>query len=346
MQSSDKLIRRALAGEVRERPPFWLMRQAGRYLPEYREIRANSKNFLDLCFTPELAIEVTLQPIRRYAMDAAILFSDILVIPYALGQNVRFEEGRGPVLDPIRDLAGFQQLDSDDLHERLSPVYKTIEGLRATLPDETALIGFAGAPWTVATYMVEGGSSRNYENVKKWSIVDPEGFQQLIDLLVESTAAYLIEQANRGAEVIQIFDTWAGVLSEPAFERWCLEPITEIVRRLKGACPDVPVIVFPRGTGVQYIRFAKDPMIDGVSLDTATPLAWAKTNLQSYCAVQGNLDPMTLVAGGEALEHEVRRILAALSDGPFIFNLGHGIVPETPPENVALVAETIRNWRR
>jgi uroporphyrinogen decarboxylase len=341
----DKILLNTLLGKSGNQPPFWLMRQAGRYLPEYRELRTSMKDFLDLCFTPEMAIEVTLQPLRRFGMDGAILFSDILVVPYALGQEVRFETGRGPILDPIRSRKELEILSQDNVQKRLAPVYQTVAGVAAAMPSGTTLIGFAGAPWTVATYMVEGQSSRNYENIKGWSYSDPDGFQQLIDMLIEATSAYLIEQVRHGADVIQLFDTWAGVLSETAFERWCFDPIIKIVEQVKKSCPNVPIIVFPRGVGVQYERFARHPLIDGVSLDTSVPLAWARDHLQPHCVVQGNLDPMLLVSGGDALVDEINRILEILAPGPFIFNLGHGIVPETPPENVGLLTETIRSWK-
>ncbi len=344
MTQPDKILLNTLLGKSGHQPPFWLMRQAGRYLPEYRELRTSMKDFLDLCFTPEMAIEVTLQPLRRFGMDAAILFSDILVVPHALGQEVRFETGRGPILDPIRSRKELEILSLDNVQKRLAPVYQTVAGVAAAMPTGTTLIGFAGAPWTVATYMVEGHSSRNYENIKGWSYSDPDGFQQLIDMLVEATSAYLIEQVRHGADVIQLFDTWAGVLSETAFERWCFDPIIKIVEQVKKSCPAVPIIVFPRGVGVQYERFARHPLIDGVSLDSSVPLAWARDHLQPHCVVQGNLDPMLLVSGGEALVDEINRILDILASGPFIFNLGHGIVPETPPENVGLLTETIRSW--
>lgn len=345
MPQSDKNLLNTLLGKPTDQTPFWLMRQAGRYLPEYRELRANVKDFLDLCFTPEKAIEVTVQPLRRYGMDGAILFSDILVVPYALGQDVRFEPGRGPVLDPIQNRERLGNLTLDNVQKKLAPVYQTVSGVAAAMPPGTTLIGFAGAPWTVATYMVEGASSRNYENIKGWSYSDPDGFQLMIDMLVEATSAYLIEQVRHGADVLQLFDTWAGVLSEPAFERWCFDPIIKIVETVKASCPETPIIVFPRGVGVQYERFARHPMIDGVSLDTAMPLGWARDHLQPHCVVQGNLDPIMLVSGGDALVHEINRIMDILAPGPFIFNLGHGIVPETPPEHVALLTETIRSWK-
>lgn len=345
MQAKDKLLRRALAGETGPRPPVWLMRQAGRYLPEYRELRKNAGSFLDLCFTPELAVEVTVQPIRRFGMDAAILFSDILVVPHALGQPVSFVEGEGPRLEPVRSAAEITDFEAAIVVDRLAPVFETIERLHQALPEETTLIGFAGAPWTVATYMVEGGSSRNFAHVKGWSSAAPDAFQALIDVLVDATSAYLIEQVARGVEVVQLFDTWAGALSEAGFERWCLAPIIEIARRVKEAWPDIPVIVFPRGVGVQYVRFARESVVDAVSIDSAVPVAWAKRELQPHGAVQGNLDPISLIAGGAVLEREAEHILATLGTGPFVFNLGHGIVPETPPENVARLIEIVRGWR-
>lgn len=340
----DKKLLNTLLGKFSDQPPFWLMRQAGRYLPEYRELRTNVKDFLDLCFTPEKAIEVTVQPLRRYGMDAAILFSDILVIPYALGQDVQFITGRGPVLEPIRSAGELASLSLDNVQSRLAPVYQTVTGVAAAMPAGTTLIGFAGAPWTVATYMVEGGSSRNFEHIKGWSYSDPDGFQKLMDMLVQSTSDYLIEQVRHGADVLQLFDTWAGALSETAFERWCFDPIIKIIDQVKKSCPDTPIIVFPRGVGVQYERFARHPLVDGVSLDTSVPLAWARDQLQPHCVVQGNLDPILLVSGGDALVAEINRILDILAPGPFIFNLGHGIVPETPPEHVGLLTKTIRSW--
>jgi uroporphyrinogen decarboxylase len=334
----------AFAGQRDTPPPIWLMRQAGRYLPEYREIRKNVTSFLDLCFTPELAIEVTLQPIRRFAMDAAILFSDILVIPHALGQKVDFVEGQGPVLEPVRNLDDVHRLSASAVHERLAPVYETVRGVTAELPDSVGLIGFAGAPWTVATYMVEGGTSRNFAKVKRWAYGAPEEFAVLVDLLVESTAEYLIEQVRNGARVIQIFDTWAGALHEDALARWCLEPTLELARRIKAVDPNVRVIVFPRGAATLYARYARAPEIDGLSIDSAVERAWAKAELQPHCAVQGNLDPISLLAGGDQLRDQANAILSSFAGGPFIFNLGHGILPETPPDNVARLIDTVRGW--
>lgn len=338
----DKKLLRALAGETLSPPPIWLMRQAGRYLPEYRETRAKAASFLDFCFTPDLAVEATLQPIRRYGFDAAILFSDILVIPHALGQRVWFEEGSGPRLEAIETAADLATLSATHLHERLAAVYETLRRLRAELPAETALIGFAGAPWTVASYMVEGGSSRDFAHAKLWAYQRPDEFQRLIDLLTAATADYLVAQVEAGAEVLQLFESWAGVWPEPAFRRWCLEPAKEIRQRLRLAAPAVPMIQFPRGAGALYAACAAEGGFEGLSLDTTVPLDWAGKVLQGQATLQGNLDPLVLVAGGEILRRETARILGALGNRPFVFNLGHGIVPETPPEHVAALVEQIR----
>jgi uroporphyrinogen decarboxylase len=344
MNTKNKLFLRALRGESLKRPPFWLMRQAGRYLPEYRKVRSQSKNFLNFCYTPDLAVEVTLQPLRRYNFDAAILFSDILVIPDALGQKVEFREGEGPVLEPVRNLADIANLSADGLHEHLAAVYETVGRLSKEIPVETALIGFAGAPWTVATYMVEGKGSKDYPTARTWAYSDPDGFGKLIDLLVEATSAYLIKQIEHGAEVIQLFDTWAGVLSENQFERWVIEPTCEIVKRINKAFPDVPVLGFPRGAGIMYRDFITKTGVNGVSLDNGMPVKWAADNLQPLCTVQGNLDNMALIAGGDAMEREIKAILEGFSGGSHIFNLGHGILPQTPPENVERLAEIIKGW--
>ena len=344
-KSSEKLLLRALRGETLARPPFWLMRQAGRYLPEYLEIRRQAGDFLSLCYSPELAVEVTLQPLRRFAMDAAILFADILVVPDALGQALSYREGEGPVLEPVRNAAELGRLDMAGLHECLAPVYQTIRRLRQELPPATALIGFAGAPWTVATYMVEGGSSRDFATIKAWAYGDPEGFGRLMALLVDATTEYLEAQAEAGAEVVQLFDTWAGVLPESAFERWCVAPVAEIVRRFGKSHPEIPVIAFPRGAGVLYGGYAEATGVAGLGLDATVPLGWAARTLQPFATLQGNLDPLMLITGGAAMRREIGGILETLGKGPFIFNLGHGIVPATPPEHVAELAEFVRSWR-
>ena len=341
--TAEKKFLRTLAGEVCDTPPIWLMRQAGRYLPEYKATRAEAGGFLDLCFTPELAVEVTLQPIRRYGFDAAILFSDILVVPHALGQKVWFEEGHGPRLEALTGAEDLGRLSRERFHDALDPVYRAVGGIAAALPKETALIGFAGAPWTVASYMIEGGGSKDYSKAKTWAYGDPETFQQLIDLLVEVTSDYLCRQVKAGAEALQVFDSWAGVWPEAELRRWCLEPAKEIVRRVKARYPQVPVILFPRGVGLLYADFARESGAQGLSLDTTMPLAWAQETLQSHVALQGNLDPQLLVAGGPALQRSVAHIKEALGGGPFIFNLGHGIVPQTPPEHVAQLVEWVRS---
>jgi uroporphyrinogen decarboxylase len=336
-----KKLLRVLAGESASPPPVWLMRQAGRYLPEYRATRAKAKTFLDLCFTPELACEVTLQPIRRYGFDAAILFSDILVIPYALGQRVWFVEGEGPKLEPIRTAVGLARLDRTRVLGALSCVFETVRRLRRELPAETALIGFAGGPWTVATYMVEGTSGHDFAAAKEFAYRDEAAFARLSDLIVEATVDYLAAQADAGAEALQLFDSWAGVLSEPAFRRWVIAPTRAIVEALRRHCPDVPIIGFPRGAGMLYADYVRETGVDAVSLDTAVPMSLAAA-LQERGAVQGNLDPRLLVLGGAAMRREAEAILRDLGAGPFVFNLGHGIVPETPPENVAELVRLVR----
>ena len=320
------------------------MRQAGRYLPEYMEIRKNAGDFLSLCYAPDLAAEVTLQPIRRFGLDAAIIFSDILVIPDALGQGVRFEEGEGPVLDPVRTLSQVQQLSHKGLRERLSPVYEALARVANELPVEAALIGFAGAPWTVATYMVEGGSSRDFLIVKSWAFSDASGFRQLVDVLVDAIADHLISQIRAGAEVLQIFDTWAGVLPEREFIRWCVEPVREIVSRVHNSFPEVPIIGFPRGAGVGYKLYATETGVSAVSIDSSVPLEWAAQELQKVCAVQGNLDPIMLLAGGDSMIEATREIMSALGEKPFVFNLGHGIQRTTPPEHVSTLVDAVRSF--
>lgn len=336
-----KPLLRALGGAPNEKPPVWLMRQAGRYLPEYREIRAKAGSFLDLCYDPDKAAEVTLQPVRRYAMDAAILFSDILVVPDAMGQRVSFREGEGPVLEPVREKADIAALNADGVVERLSPVYATVEQVAAALPDPVTLIGFAGAPWTVATYMVEGGSSKDFAAAKGLAYRDDGAFAALIDKLVTATTAHLLAQIEAGGEVVQLFDSWAGVLPEAAFERWCIRPTKSIVAALRAKAPGVPVIGFPRGAAFQLERYVAETGIDAVGLDTTVPLS-VGADLQARCAVQGNLDPILLVEGGESMERAARAIVEALKGGPFIFNLGHGVLPQTPPEHVAQLLQAVR----
>ena len=344
MKTNEKLMIRALKGEKTERPPVWLMRQAGRYLPEYRATRKEANGFLDLCYNPELAAEVTFQPIRRFGFDASILFSDILVIPHALGQKVWFEEGTGPKLEALQDAQDIENLTLENLHSHMAPVYETVERLKEGLPEETTLIGFAGAPWTVISYMIEGGSSKDYAKAKSWAFAQPETFQKLVDLVVEATSLYLIEQINRGAETVQIFDSWAGVWPEWALRKWCLEPCKRIIQSIKAVHPDVPVILFPRLVGPSYKTFALESGADALGLDTTLSLQWVREEIQKHVTVQGNLDPLALVAGGKALDQSIDDILSHLSDGPFVFNLGHGIVPQTPIEHVEQMLKRVRGF--
>jgi uroporphyrinogen decarboxylase len=336
-----KPLLRAMARETTARPPWWLMRQAGRYLPEYREVRARTRDFIELCLTPELAVELTLQPIRRYGMDAAILFSDILMLPYALGQKLAYHEGEGPVLEPIEDHAGIIRLHPGQAVRHLEPVFEVVRRVAATLGPDTALIGFAGSPWTVASYMVEGGTSRDFRRVKSWSYRDPAGFGALIELLIELTIEFLSGQIEAGAEVVQLFDSWAGVLPETAFSRWVIEPTTRIVGALRQRYPRHPLIGFPRGAGLLYERYLVETGVDAIGLDTTVPASYARERLQPSAIVQGNLDPVLLMCGGAALAHAVRTLRQTLGGGPFVFNLGHGVLPETPPENVEELARLL-----
>jgi uroporphyrinogen decarboxylase len=336
----------ALKGQVSRPPPIWLMRQAGRYLPEYLDVRSRVPSFLDLCLDPELAAEVTLQPLRRFALDAAIVFSDILIVPYALGQKVAFVEGEGPKLEPVSGEEAIAKLDEAAAVGRLASVYETIERVTAELPAGVPLIGFCGAPWTVATYMVEGGGSKDQATARALAYRALETFQRLIDILIETSAAHLIGQVKAGARVLQIFDSWAGSLPEDAFARWCIAPTRAIVARVKAAVPDnTPIIGFPRGSGPLTERYARETGIDAISCDTSLPVAWIRDRLQTVMPVQGNLDPVLLAVGGPELEARVKTILATLGQGPFIFNLGHGILPETPVENIERLVTLVKTGR-
>lgn len=340
--SSDSPLLKALAGRVTSPPPAWLMRQAGRYLPEYREIRSKVASFLDLCLTPTLAAEVTLQPLRRFALDAAIVFSDILMVPYALGQRVEFIEGEGPRLEPVSDAKAIARLNPKRIADALIPVYEAIELVMAELPKKIPLIGFCGAPWTVATYMVEGQGSKDQAAARLLAYRDPATFQGLIDLLTNISADYLLGQVRAGARVLQIFDSWAGSLPEDEFERWCIAPTRRLVEQVKAVAPETPVIGFPRGAGLLAERYARETGIDAIGCDTSMPVGWMQ-RLQVHLPVQGNLDPILLVAGGEKLDARVRSILETLGQGPFIFNLGHGILPETPVEHVARLIDLVKS---
>jgi len=332
------------AGEAISPPPVWLMRQAGRYLPEYRETRAEAGSFLKLCYSPKLAAEVTLQPIRRYGFDASILFSDILVVPDALGQEVRFVEGEGPRLDPITDEAGLSRLDMGATGEKFSIVCETVSRLRQDLPNETALIGFCGAPWTVATYVVGGRGSPDQAAARGWAYRDPDGFAKLIDILTKTSIDYLSQQIEAGAEVLQIFDSWAGSLADDQFERWVVAPTRHMVATLKARYPDIPILGFPRAANASTAKFVSQTGVDGVSCDTSMPLEVMSGEVaETGRVVQGNLDPLLLVAGGNALDQRVAEIKSAMSGKRFVFNLGHGIVPQTPPEHVERLVAAIRS---
>jgi uroporphyrinogen decarboxylase len=338
----ESSLLRALAGQANTPPPIWLMRQAGRYLPEYRDVRAKVASFLDLCRTPELAAEVTLQPLCRFALDAAIVFSDILIVPYALGQQVKFVEGEGPQLEPIRDEKAVAALSRDHAENALAPVYETVERVVGELPPEIPLIGFCGAPWTVATYMVEGGGSKDQAAARLMAYRQPATFERLIDLLVEVSADYLLNQVKAGAGVLQIFDSWAGSLPEDELARWCIAPTKRLVALVKAKAPQIPVIGFPRGAGLLAERYVQETGIDALGCDTSMPIAWIRDKLQPLLPVQGNLDPALLAAGGPELDRRVDSILAALAPRPFVFNLGHGILPDTPIAHVERLVALVK----
>ena len=321
------------------------MRQAGRYLPEYRRLRERQPDFLRFCYTPELAIEATLQPLRRYRPDAAILFSDILVVADALGRPVRFVEGQGPVLPPLDGADDVRDLRPDRIEDHLASVFATVRNLSSALPADVALIGFAGAPWTIALYMIEGRSGTDGGRARDWAYRDRQGFAALMDVLVEATVRYLHHQVEAGAEAVQLFDSWAGLLAADEFLSWVIAPTAEIVRRVRNKHPSVPIIGFPRGAGVLYGAYARETGVDAVGIDAGVPVNWAAAELQPTCAVQGNLDNYLLRAGGPGLERATERLLRGLGGGPFVFNLGHGMLPDTPPEHVERVAEMVRSFR-
>jgi uroporphyrinogen decarboxylase len=339
----NKSILRVLAGERCQPPPMWLMRQAGRYLPEYRAVREKAGSFLDLCFNPELAAEVTLQPIRRFGFDAAILFSDILVVPHALGQQVSFAAGEGPRLSPVIGPNGLKIIaDRIDL-EALQAVFETIRIVRAMLPPEVALLGFCGAPWTVATYMVAGCGTPDQAPARLFAYRDPESFAKLIDILVDASVDYLAGQLEAGVDGVQLFDTWAGVLGPDEFARWCIAPARRIVAGLRRRIPDAKVIGFPRGAGTLLKAYVDSVDVDAVGLDWMIDRGFARDEIQHGRPVQGNLDPLALLAGGDALDREIDTILGYFGNGPLIFNLGHGILPETPIAHVERMIARVRN---
>jgi len=339
----DRKIMRVLSGETLSPPPVWLMRQAGRYLPEYRATRASADGFLDLCYTPDLAVEVTLQPIRRYGFDAAILFSDILVIPDVLKRDVRFEEGRGPLMTPIA-ASEIEGLDGSAMRTHLAPVFETVRRLRAELPLETTLLGFCGAPWTVATYMIAGHGTTDQAPARLFAMRHPDEFRHLIGMLADLSADYLIAQLDAGADAVQIFDSWASVLGEVEFEAFSVQPVRRMVDRVRSARPGARIIGFAKGAGALLDGYREATLIDCVGLDWTVPRGLAR-RIQQGGAVQGNLDPMRVVAGGTALDEGVDRVLADLGDGPLIFNLGHGITPQADPANVTRLMARLRGGR-
>ncbi len=344
MQSSKKLLE-TLNGKVLTPPPIWLMRQAGRYLPEYREARNKAGSFWKLCLTPELAAEVTLQPVRRFGFDAAIIFSDILVVPAALGVSVTFEDGAGPRLSPVASIAG-QMDDPEQWGAMLEPVYEALRITRTGLGDQTALLGFAGAPWTLASYLAAGAGGDEQKAAKLWAYRDPVGFAKLIDVLAECVSQHLIGQLKAGADAVQLFDSWASGLPSQAFARWIVEPTKKIVAKVRAAVPQARIIGFPRAATLKgYEHYTAETGVDAVSLDTAVPVGWAARTLAPQVVLQGNLDPVALVAGGSALAEAVEHILKAAGEVPFIFNLGHGILPETPTQHVEEMIRLVRSAR-
>jgi uroporphyrinogen decarboxylase len=337
-----KSLIEVLAGRRQTVPPIWLMRQAGRYLPEYRALRQKIGNFLDLCLDPKLAAEVTLQPIRRFGFDAAILFSDILVVPYALGQSVAFTPADGPRLDAIADVQSLRKLRKELDHERLAPVYEAIARVKSQLPAHVTLLGFCGAPWTLATYMIAGAGTPDQIPAREFAYRAPQLFDELMDVLVEASAAYLIRQFEAGADAVQIFDTWAGILPDDAFDRCCIEPSARIVAAVRARIPNAKFIGFPRGAGSRLKRYLDAVDVDAVGLDWTIDLAFARDEVQSRKPVQGNLDPVVLLVGGDALDRAIDRIMDNFTAGPFIFNLGHGVLPGTPVAHVERLVTRVR----
>lgn len=338
------LLLRTLSGENTAERPVWLMRQAGRYLPEYRALRASKGGFLNLVYDSEAAAEITLQPIRRFGFDGAILFSDILIVPYAMGQDLEFLVGEGPHLSPRLLDTALNSLSA--VPERLSPIYETVRQVKAALPADKTLLGFAGSPWTVATYMVAGEGSRDQHDTRALAYRDPAAFQAIIDGIVSVTVEYLIGQIQAGAEAVQLFDSWSGSLAPREFERWVIAPNAAIVRQVKTRFPDVPVIGFPKGAGEKLAVYARDTGVDAIGIDETIDPIWAARELPAGMPVQGNLDPLLLLAGGDELERQALRILDAFADRPHVFNLGHGIGQTTPVEHVGQLLALVRGWKR
>jgi len=336
------LLLDTLRGQNGIRRPLWLMRQAGRYLPEYRELRARKGGFLALCYDPEAAAEITLQPIRRFGFDGAILFSDILIVPYAMGQDLEFLAGEGPRMSPRLLDAALDALRA--MPERLEPIYRTVSLVRAALTPDKTLLGFAGSPWTIATYMVAGEGSRDQHDTRAYAYRDPAAFQAIIDAIVAVTVDYLEGQAKAGAEAVQLFDSWAGSLAPAEFERWVIAPNAEIVRQLRARCPDLPIIGFPKGAGEKLPAYARETGVDAVGIDETIDPLWAARELPAGMPVQGNLDPLLVLAGSDEMERQAVRVLEAFSGRPHVFNLGHGIGQFTPLEHVERLVKVVREW--
>jgi uroporphyrinogen decarboxylase len=332
-----------LSGGHRPVPPVWMMRQAGRYLPEYREVRAKAGGFLDLCFTPELAAEVTLQPVRRFGFDAAILFSDILVVPHALGRSVRFEAGEGPRLDPLNRVEDIAALPRKADAGVFAPVYETLRLVKRELDPKVTLLGFCGAPWTVATYMIAGQGTTDQAPARLLAYREPKAFATLVDVLVDACIDYLSAQLEAGADAVQLFDTWAGILPPHEFTRWSIEPAQRIVAGVRAKTPNAKIIGFPRGAGALLPDYVETTGVDAVSIDWAAEPNMIRERVQSRVAVQGNLDPLALIAGGDALDRAVDEVLSSYGKGRLIFNLGHGIQPETPIAHVERMLQRVRD---
>lgn len=343
---TQKALMRVIAGESLPTPPIWMMRQAGRYLPEYKATRKDAGSFLDLCYNPDKAVEVTMQPMRRFGFDAAILFSDILVIPHALGLDLRFEEGRGPLMETVDApaIVAMKAKGTDGVVAFLAPVIETVTRLHNELPTKTTLLGFCGAPWTVATYMIAGHGTPDQAPARQFALNDPKSFQLLMDILVDASSAYLVAQLKAGADAVQVFDSWASVLDEDQFNKWCIEPVRRIVEKVRSEIPDAPIIGFPKGIGAFYRDYSAKTGVDMLGLDWTMPMELAR-ELQNQGPVQGNLDPMRLIAGGEALDAAIDNILENLGSGPLVFNLGHGITPQTPISNVERMVERVRAFK-
>ncbi len=338
---TDKPFLDALGGVVADRPPVWFMRQAGRYLPEYRELRAQKGGFLDMAFDPAAACEITMQPIRRYGLDAAIIFSDILTVPMALGQSLDFVQGEGPKLGEL-NVSALNYSNFSQLNAVYEAITKTKNALQSEGFGNTALIGFCGAPWTVATYMVEGGSSKDFMKTKRMMIEHPDAFNSLMNILIEASATYLIEQINAGAEAVQIFDSWSGVLDAHSFKRWSVKPTQQIVELVRAAHPHTPIIGFPKGAGQKVLNYAQSTGVTALGIDQTLPTDWVARTLQPVLPVQGNLDPAYLLAGGDAMIMAAEQIIGDLKNGAYVFNLGHGVNKETPPENVEALVNFVK----